>query len=202
MVPIHTTVVIATITTSREAGPMSMRTRLVALVVLVGLSTAWLVMRRGGDDPRTDTGLVAYVDPAAGFAIGHPAGWSVDRVPDGVTFTAAGRNAVSVRRSPLAHPVDPRNVAELRAVTDAVLSAPAAHLDVLNATPTTVDGRPGVFYLYTFPAAGGRGAHTHYFVFDRAAMYSIVFQALPDSGFAALARTFDAMVSSFRVTAA
>jgi hypothetical protein len=146
--------------------------------------------------------MVGYTDRAAGFAIDRPAAWAVDPMPDGVMFTRAGRDAVSVRRTVLAHPVDPADTKALRAVTDAVLGSPTAHLDVLSATPTTVDGLPGVFYLYTFPAAGARGAHTHYFVFDHRAMYSLVFQALPDTGFAALAPTFDAMVSSFRTVSA
>jgi hypothetical protein len=72
---------------------------------------------------------------------------------------------------------------------------------VLKAEATTVGGLPGVYYLYTFGKGADRGAHTHWFAFHGRDMYSLVFQALPDTGFAALAPDFDAVVSSFRVQA-
>jgi hypothetical protein len=114
-------------------------------------------------------------------------------------MAVSGQDAVTVKRTELASPVDASNLADLRAVTDAVLTSAPAHLGILKAEATSLDGLPAVYYLYTFGSGAQRGAHTHYFAFRGRNMYSLVFQALPDSGFAALAPTFDAVVSSFRV---
>ncbi len=142
--------------------------------------------------------LVPYTDPVGGFAISHPAGWQVEQVAGGVLLRVGGQDAVSVKRTELAKPVDATNLEDMRAVTDAVLGAPEAGLDVLQTEPTTLGGLPGVHYLYTFDAAGTRGAHTHWFVFSGRTMFTLVFQALPDTGFAALASAFDAVAASFR----
>jgi len=95
--------------------------------------------------------------------------------------------------------VDATNLADMRAVTDAVLGAPEAGLKILQAVPTTLGGLPGVQYLYTFDSAGQRGAHTHWFVFRGRTMYTLVFQALPDTRFAGLAPAFDRLAETFRV---
>lgn len=142
--------------------------------------------------------VVPYLDPAGGFAIEHPVGWRPESIEGGVLLHVGGQDAVSVKRTELAEPVDATNLADLRAVTDAVLGAPEAGLKVLQAAPTTLGGLPGVHYLYTFDAAGTRGAHTHWFAFRGRTMYTLVFQALPDTGFAALAPAFDAIAASFR----
>jgi hypothetical protein len=176
---------------------------LLALALLAG--GGWWI---AGDHPRSEAAaapvaapekLVPYTDPAAGFAIDHPASWRVETIDGGVLLHVGAQDAVSVKRTVLAQPVDASNLEDLRAVTDAVLAAPEAGLDVLRTTPTTLGGLPGVQYLYTFDAAGTRGAHTHWFVFSGATMYTLVCQALPDTGFGALAPAFDAVTASFRV---
>ena len=147
------------------------------------------------------TGFVHYQDRADGFSFDHPGSWQPTTVPGGVLLTISGSNAVSLRRTELDRPVDTTRLADLRAVTDAVIDSPEAHLGVLKAESTTVGGLPGVYYLYTFGTGADRGAHTHWFAFHGRQMYSLVFQALPDTGFAALAPDFDAVVNSFRVQA-
>lgn len=143
--------------------------------------------------------VVPYRDPAGRFEFAYPVGWQPETVDGGVLLHVGGQDAVSVKRTELAEPVDATNLADLRAVTDAVLGAPEAGLKVLAASPTTLGGLPSVQYLYTFDSAGQRGAHTHWFAFRGRTMYTLVFQALPDTGFAALAPAFDRMAESFRV---
>ena len=143
--------------------------------------------------------LRTYRDPAAGFSIDHPAGWRAEPIDGGVLFRIGGQDAVSIKRTTLARPVSGNNVADMRAVTDAVLTAPEVGLNVLRAAPTTLGGLPGMHYLYTFASGGVRGAHTHWFAFSGRTMYTVVFQALPDTRFAALAPVFDAVAESFRV---
>lgn len=149
-------------------------------------------------EPVPSDGVVAYSDPASGFAIEHPAGWTAETVEGGVLLHVGGQDAVSVKRTELAKPVDAANLEDMRAVTDAVLGAPEAGLKVMTAEPTTLGGLPGVHYLYTFDSAGERGAHTHWFAFRGSTMYTLVFQALPLAGFAALAPAFDRVAASFR----
>lgn len=174
-------------------------------MTLLAAGGGWWI---AGDHPRSVAAaapvaavekLVPYTDPAHGFAIDHPAAWRPEVIDGGVLLHVAGQDAVSVKRTVLAKPVDAADLEDMRAVTDAVLAAPEAGLDVLQTTPTTLGGLPGVQYLYTFDAAGTRGAHTHWFVFSGSTMFTLVFQALPDTGFAALAPTFDAVAASFRV---
>lgn len=189
---------------SRRSGPRRVRWSAAALIGAVVVSGAWWFT----DHQTRDSGDVAvavakdlrtYRNPAAGFSIDHPAGWRTEPIEGGVLFRVGGQDAVSVKRTTLARAVAGNNVADMRAVTDAVLTAPEVGIDVLRAAPTTLGGLPGMHYLYTFDSGGVRGAHTHWFAFSGRTMYTVVFQALPDTRFAALAPVFDAVAASFRV---
>ncbi len=196
--------------TSRRRRPtVSVALALCAVLIPGG----WWLADRGADhavgvttasasqpalQPARQPALQPYRDPAAGFSISHPAGWRPEAIEDGVLFRIGGQDAVSVKRTTLAQPVSGANVADMRAVTDAVLGAPELGLKLLQAAPTTLGGLPGMHYLYTFDAGGVRGAHTHWFAFSGRTMYTVVFQALPDQRFAALAPTFDAVAATFR----
>lgn len=203
-------------TASSQAAPG--RRRLRRLAVAGGLTLGLLVggtalgASGGGRSPQApmlaaaqsrstgaDQQVVPYRDPAGRFEFSYPVGWQPEAVEGGVMLHVGGQDAVSVKRTELAEPVDATNLADLRAVTDAVLGAPEAGLKVLQASPTTLGGLPSVQYLYTFDSAGRRGAHTHWFAFHGRTMYTLVFQALPDTGFAALAPAFDRVAESFRV---
>ncbi|HEX3827750.1 MAG TPA: PsbP-related protein [Sporichthyaceae bacterium] len=174
-----------------------------AITAVIGVTVTTVVWRvdRTSATTAAPTGFVHYQDRTDGFSFDHPNSWRTTTVPGGVLLTISGSNAVSLRRTDLDRPVDTSRLADLRAVTDAVIDSPEAHLGVLKAEATTVGGLPGVYYLYTFGTGADRGAHTHWFAFHGRAMYSLVFQALPDTGFAALAPDFDAVVNSFRVQA-
>jgi hypothetical protein len=154
---------------------------------------------RSAEAAAAPTGYVHYQDRADGFSFDHPSSWQPTAVPGGVLLKIGGDNAVSLRRTELDRPVDTSRMSDVRAVTDAVLASPEAKVGVLKAEATTVGGLPGIYYLYTFHSGTDRGAHTHWFAFQGRSMYSLVFQALPDTGFASLAPAFDAVVNSFRV---
>jgi hypothetical protein len=145
-----------------------------------------------------------------GYALDYPSQWQLvdDRDiagehPPGAggdpqVLRISGRNAFSVRTFELARPVTRPDLTDMRAVTDAILSTPGAKLTVLDVRETQVGGLPAVYYLYYFPSGRVQGIHAHYFVFDRARMYSLVFQVVPAARFPAFAAQFDAVVASFR----
>ncbi|HZE67643.1 MAG TPA: hypothetical protein VE081_13480 [Sporichthyaceae bacterium] len=143
-------------------------------------------------------GLRTYTDHDHGFAVSFPAAWQPTPTDNGLLLAISGGDAVNIHRTVLAHPIDAGNIAELRAVTDAVLDTPSAHLTILKSAPTQLGGLPGMYYLYAFSAGAQRGAHTHYFAFAGRDMYTVVCQALPAADFGPLATDFDAVVSSFR----
>lgn len=151
-------------------------------------------------------------DDGVGFMLTYPVSWQrVDdpadpqdgvllRVPPpGGEPAVTSRSAVSIKKVTLDEPVDETSVAAMRAVTDAVLSEPSAGLTVLTAGQVSVNGLPGLHYLYYFPGAEGQqGAHAHYFLFRGREMYILIFQALPAEDFEPLAPTFDAVAGTFR----
>lgn len=179
----------------RRTIPASLLT---AAVLLGGGALVLADGAQGSSRSARGEDFVLHRNPGGGFTLEHPAGWRPEVIRGGVLLRIGGRDAVTVQRTELAKAVDTANVAQLRAVTDAVLSSPEADLRVLQAAPTTLGGLPGIHYLYTFSAPGARGVHTHWFAFHGRTMYTLVFQALPDSGFAALAPAFDAVAASFR----
>ena len=168
-------------------------------VVMAGAAGTYHALDPGGSAAVT-TELAAYRDAAGGFEVSHPAGWAPSTTQRGVRFRqASSQNAISVEKVTLARPVDPSNLDAVRAVTDAVLSRPSAPLTVPRSGAATIGGLPGVYYAYWFPTSSGHGAHSHYFVFDRRAMYTLVMQAVPAAGFETLAPIFDAVAGSFRL---
>lgn len=185
----------------RAASRRSTRVRLAACVVVLGcLIGAGVVLTSRGGDAAAGSAFVTVAGKEAGFTVSVPAGWRSTPVPQGILLQIAGDNAVSIKKTTLAQDVDATNLAAVRAVTDAALSTPDAHLTILKSEATSVGGLPGMYYLYSFPSEGRQGAHTHYFVFHGRDMFTLVFQALPAADFPALAESFDAVANSFKVT--
>jgi hypothetical protein len=143
-------------------------------------------------------GFSTYTDHDHGFAVSYPTAWRPTPTDSGLLLAISGGDAVNIHRTVLAHPIDGGNLDDIRAVTDAVLDTPAAHVTILKSAPTKLGGLPGMYYLYAFSAGTQRGAHTHYFAFAGRDMYTLVCQALPAGDFGRLAADFDAVVSSFR----
>lgn len=166
------------------------------VAVLVGLVGAGVVLTSGEAAAPAPTSVSVE---QAGFRVSVPAAWRRTTIPQGLLLQIAGDNAVSIKRTTLAHEVDATNLAAVRAVTDAALSTPDAHLTILKSEATSLGGLPGIYYLYSFPSGDRQGAHTHYFVFAGRDMFTLVFQALPATDFPVLAGSFDAVVNSFQV---
>lgn len=151
--------------------------------------------------------------PSQGFSLRYPAAWTRVNESNGSTggsgstadsaptiLQISNENAVSIRTFSLQKPVSNPQLADMRAVTDAILSTPGAKLTILEVRSVEVGGLPAVYYLYYFPSGQQQGIHAHYFVFNGARMYSMVFQVVPPSQFPTYAAAFDAVVASFRVS--
>lgn len=179
---------------------------IVAVTCVVGSGiTAWVMPHRSAQSGRTNTtstqDLTTYTDAAKHYRISYPREWqaTTDAV-GGLVLHVRGQNAVSVRELDLAAAVNTQNVADMRAVTDAILSAPKASLTVLDSQQVRIGTLVGLYYLYYFPAGAQRGVHAHYFLFSGTRMFTLVFQTLPVADFEPLAKTFDAVAQSFAVT--
>jgi hypothetical protein len=168
----------------------------------------------GASGAGVSGGPTALLDlPSQGFSLRYPAAWT--RVSEGTSSTGGSgstadsestvlrisdQNAFSIRTFALQKPVSNPQLADMRAVTDAILSTPGAKLTIIDVQSVEVGGLPAVYYLYYFPSGQQQGIHAHYFVFNGARMYSMVFQVVPPSQFPTYAAAFDAVVASFRVS--
>ncbi len=176
----------------------------VGVVVVVALVAGAFFAGRGSSGHQNKArsaappGFVTYQNHKDGFSISYPKQWRV--VPDPkvpLLLSAGGNDALSVRVLTLQQPIDPTNVASIKAVTDSILSSPSAHLQVLLSRPITIAGIGGYYYLYTFPSGNDVGVHAHYFLFQGRKLMILVFQALPVTDFKTLAPIFDQVSASF-----
>jgi hypothetical protein len=178
----------------------------VAAICVVGCGvTAWVTLYRPAQSrsPKAAraSDVVTYTDTAKHYRISYPRGWQKTTDADGgIVLHVRGRDAVSVREFTLAAPVNTQNVSDMHSVTDAILSAPSAHLTVLESQVVRVGALTGLYYLYYFPAGDQRGVHAHYFLFSGKQMFTLVFQTLPATDFQRLAKTFDVVAETFTVT--
>ncbi len=118
---------------------------------------------------------VTYANPGGLFRISHPRAWRPGTDADGgLVLQAGGQDAVGVKEFTLASRVDTHNLRDMRAVTDAVLSTPTAHLTVLATQVVHVGSSTGLFYLYSFPSENPQGVHAHYFLFSGNRMFTVV----------------------------
>ena len=157
--------------------------------------------RAAGRAPAA-TGSLTYSNAAAGYTVSYPASWQRTAGPtNSVLFNLNGQDAVSIEEFPLRSAVNTGNLAAMRAVTDAILSDPRAHLTVLMTQQVSIAGLNGLYYLYYFPNGKKQeGVHGHYFLFHGKHMYTLVFQASSTAAFQQLASSFDAVANSFRAT--
>lgn len=180
---------------------------------------SWFVVHDGqsaddhpGDSPSerrdaalsvTPAGMKTLTDAESGYRLTYPSAWA--EVHDtanpadarGHVVRIGDRDAFSVHTFPLERRVTVTNLADMRAVTDAILSTPRADLTVLDVRQVEVAGLPAIYYLYYFPAGRRRGIHAHYFIFDGSRMQTLVFQVVPSSRFPDYADQFDQVVASF-----
>ncbi len=189
-----------------------------ALVAIAVVVTGFAVGRRVVDKPKvaasgrsakTPAGFVEFRDDQAGFAISYPKDWTALQSKDPSVVLVVSEKPVAAnsggsilgRVITLDGPVGAAQLADAKKVTDQIVTKGEGV--VLKAQPATINqgGLPGYFYFYTFKdsTSGQQGAHSHYFLFKDKLMISFVFQAIPDSDFVRLAKTFDDVMGTFRV---
>jgi hypothetical protein len=189
----------------------------IGLMAVVGAGTLFSVSRHTAPMPATTqarsiapTGdLVEFRDDQAGFALSYPKTWVRATAPNPQIVLVAAEHdpakneggSILVRVTPLDTPVGKAQLAETRKATDALVASSDGVALKAEPTETEQGGLPGHYYLYTFrdPVSGQTGAHSHYFLFRDKTMISVVFQALPQDGFARLAPLFDRVAASIRV---
>lgn len=197
----------AAVRPGRRTGARAWALAIVAVVLLASIIVLTGTFPRAGSRPRSTTEApsttkaptsTTYRDPGRRFRISYPSGWRRGADKDGgIVLQAGGQNAVGVREFTLASTVDTRSLHDMRAVTDAILASPRAHLTVLASQVVHVGKLTGLYYLYSYPSGDQQGVHAHYFLFSGKRMFTIVCQAVPASGFQTMATTFDAVAQSF-----
>ncbi|MEA2685541.1 MAG: PsbP-like protein [Actinomycetota bacterium] len=169
-----------------------------------GTASATTVTTLGPDDPGTtlpEATFATFTSPSQGFSVKYPKDWAYISDDGGITLDAGGAgDAVDIRlleRTEIPTTVD--NLVNIKAFTDGIVGSNKSAV-ILKQQPIVVNGMPGYYYLYTFTEAetGAQGAHAHYFLFRGRNMYTLIFQALPQEGFARLSRVFDQMAESFQ----
>ncbi len=162
-----------------------------------------------GEPERTEPGypripFVRYEDPQGRFAVSYPRSWQ--RVPSSdpqvallVLAGRGSRDSMLVRVVPRPESLNPSNLAQAEKITDALVSS--SDVRTRLSVRLTLDGLPGLYYLYKFgkPGTPSYGIHAHYFLFGKSKMYVIVFQALPDDHYVDLAPIWDRITRSFQV---
>lgn len=202
---------------SREASPPKggrRRAPLIAIgvAVLAAVAIIAVVLSSGGSKAKSKTtsttvapaaGFTTFRDTVAGFTLSYPTAWTSTKsndndVPLQLTIGSNPLDTVLVRVVGIPATVDVSNVDNIKAFTDAVISG--SKITVLKQQSLTVNGLPAYYYFYTLPADPATGTtlvHSHFFLFPPQQMVSVTFQTL-NADFAALAPTFDQVVSSLR----
>ena len=195
-----------------------MKIVVVVIVAVAVMGIGFAVGRQMVDKPKaaatsrpakTPAGFVDFRDDQAGFAISYPKDWTRLEATDTSVVLVASEKPVAAnsggsilgRVITLDSPVGAAQLADAKKVTDEIVTKGEGV--ELKAQPAAINQGclPGYFYFYTFKDAtsGQRGAHSHYFLFKDKLMISFVFQAIPDSDFVRLAKTFDDVIGTFRV---
>jgi hypothetical protein len=200
-------------------GPKPDRKRLavVLAVVVLGAGVFWFMNRSEDKPPATPEAandeFATIEDPEAGFSIKLPEDWQFfeQEQPDPqirmVVGTPGTQNNLRVRVSPLPEPVVIANntpdtvIAELQAQFDQYIDEGESVKEVLQRQRVNINGVHGWEYLYTFTnePSGEEGVHSHFFLLGGSRLYVLVFQVLPTSNFQDYARTFDEIITSFRL---
>jgi hypothetical protein len=149
----------------------------------------------------THPGYVTFTDSETGFRLELPAAWSTRVAGTADVRLVAGPggdNLMSVRVATLDTGTANPTAAGLRPYFDTIVNQPTTH--ILQRTKIDIDGVPGWYYVYTFKDAssGQVGVHAQYFLLRGSELFSIVFQALPQSSFAGLAPAYQQVANSIR----
>ena len=149
-----------------------------------------------------ETAFVDYRDPDGRFTLQYPETWQpVESTSPDIALLLVGPDGGSMLvrvLPPLPQPIDPTNIADVKAVTDVVVRGPS--VQILQEEPINLSGVQGYYYLYTFQDEQQEGVHSHFFLFQGTTVHTLVFQALPSESFSALASTFDRIALSYKLT--
>lgn len=153
--------------------------------------------------PAAERQVATFTDEQTRFSVSYPTSWRIldtESTDESVrlVLSAGGLNSLLVRVVNLEEPVTAANLSDVKAVTDAIVSA--GDIEMIQQRSVTLNGMSGYYYLYKFTdtQTAQQGIHAHYFLFQDRRMNILVFQALPADDFDALAPAFDAIASSFR----
>lgn len=192
---------------------------LLVLAVVIVASVVLFLANREDPGPAEEEGsaeLATITDRQGGFSIKLPQHWQffeqqqTDPEIRMVVGESGTQNNLRVRVSPLAAPViidttTPDSVlAELQAQFDRYIDEGENVREVIQRQRVNINGVQGWWYLYSFNDSRGNeeGLHSHFFLLGGSKMYVLVFQVLPTSAYGNYARTFDEIITSFRLTAA
>jgi len=137
------------------------------------------------------------------FSIDYPSDWRrlVTGGPEVDLLATRGEAAsVLVRTIALRVPIERRDLAKVRTLTDEIVASGREVRLLAEARRIELGGLPGYFYFYSFsdPRSDRRGTHSHYFLFRGDTMITIVLQALPERRFERFSTEFDRIAASFR----
>lgn len=200
----------ATPRTRRRRSPLILVVGLLLLAVLGG-TLAFSATRpdvessgAGPSDASAEAVYTEFSDAGDRFTLTYPQDWEPAPIPDpGVAFNVivpAGTGGMRVRPYTLPAPIDPANLADVKAVTDLVVSDDLTQ--ILDQKQIDIDGLKGYYYLYTQvdPATQTQGVFSHFFLFQGPVMHIILFFAESPEEFTRLAPEFDRVVQSYQAT--
>lgn len=145
--------------------------------------------------------VATFSDAADHFQLNYPRSWAVQKKNLGAgvklltTFSPDGLDLMEVRVVPIAATVDTTNEADIKSVTDSIISG--TNVTVLEQRAITVDGLLGYDYFYSFPSSGTTLIHSHVFVFPPHEMVSLVFQTT-QADFPDASSNISLVLSSFK----
>ncbi len=187
---------------------------LVVGVIVVAVGVAGFLIGNGGNSGTNSkakpapTNFVAFRDASTGVSISYPSSWTALPKSDPTVrllVTAGGAGnldsfEVRVQQTSAVVGTSSTSIADLRAVTDAIVSGSPVTVLPQYPRPVTINSVPGYYYLYTLTDApsGQQLVHAHYFLFEGHDMVSMVFQTV-SADFARLAATFDQVTASLHI---
>ncbi len=195
--------------------PDRKRLLVVLAIVVVGTAVFFLANREDAKPAATNDGteMATIRDRDAGFSIDLPENWQFyeqqrrDPQIRMVAGDGSTQNNVRVRVSPLAQPViidstTPDSIlAEFQAQFDNYINDGGNVREILQRQRVNINGVQGWWYLYSFNSTAGaeEGIHSHFFLLGGEKLYVLVFQAVPSSNYEKYARTFDEIITSFKL---
>jgi hypothetical protein len=152
-------------------------------------------------DPQ-NPGMVSYTDSETRMRISFPGAWATKRAGGADVRLVAGPgngDLLSVRVVSLDTGTSgPPTPTSLKPYLDTIVNEPG--VTMLQQNQIDMNHVPGWYYVYTFKdgPTGAQGIHAQYFAIRGNQLYSIVFQALPESDFQALAPVYQQIANSIQ----